>query len=119
MTAAIAAAAAAAGCAADTDERPATFDYIVATILRPSCATATCHDAMTKREGLDFSSVAAAAKSIDDDGLVPIGGGDPDNSQLYYDLTADGIDKRMPIDSPLPDADIELIRQWIVDGAVH
>jgi hypothetical protein len=42
---AILAAAAAAGCAAETDERPAEFAYIAKAILEPSCATAACHDA--------------------------------------------------------------------------
>lgn len=105
------------GCADSTDPRPATFDVIVTNVLRPGCATATCHSAMTKAEGLDFSTVAAAAESIDHEGLVPVGGGDPADSQLIYLLTTSG-EKRMPVDSPLPDADIELISNWIAAGAV-
>ena len=105
------------GCAA-VDDRPAKFDYIVAAILRPGCATANCHDAMTRRQGLDFSTVAAAGATVDNEGLVPIGGGDPADTQLIFLLTTDG-DKRMPLDGPLPDADIQLISAWIMDGAVH
>ena len=77
------------GCA-DVDDRPAKFDYIVAAILRPGCATANCHDAMTRRQGLDFSTVAAAGATVDNEGLVPIGGGDPADTQLIFRLTTDG-----------------------------
>ena len=104
------------GCANSTDERPAEFPVIVTQILRPSCATAACHDAMSAVQRLDFSTVAAAAASIDRRGLV--GDPDPDQTQLINVLTTSG-DKRMPADGPLADADIDLIRTWIIDGAVH
>jgi len=106
------------GCAADVDERPAEFDYIVTTILRPGCATATCHSAMTRREGLDFSTVAAAADAIDRKGLVETGVTNPDDTRLMYILTTSGED-RMPVDGPLPDADLDLIGRWIMAGAVR
>lgn len=112
----LAAALAAPGCAADTDERPAEFPYIVEAILRPSCATATCHSAMTRREGLDFSSVEAAQQTFDDEFLVVPG--DPGDGQLINVLTTSG-EERMPVDSPLPDADIALIQAWIANGAVR
>lgn len=105
------------GCAASTDERPAEFDYIVTTILRPGCATATCHSAMTNREGYDFSTVEAAAETFDRTGLAPPGFA-ADDTKLIRVLTTSG-EERMPIDGPLPDADLELIRTWIADGAVR
>lgn len=106
-----------AGCP-EADTRPAEFPYLVATILRPGCATATCHDAATKRVGYDFSTVEAAGEAVDFD-LVPIGGSDePDTTTLIRILTDSG-DDRMPIDAPLPDADIALLRTWIAEGAVH
>lgn len=108
------------GCAASTDERPAEFSVIVTQILRPTCATAACHDAMSASRRLDFSTVAASAASIDRRGLVPIGGTPtPDDTQLVYLLTTTRGENRMPVDAPLPDADIELIRTWIIDGAVR
>jgi hypothetical protein len=109
----------AAGCAAETDERPAEFPYIVEAILRPSCATATCHDAMTRREEIDFSTVEAASRSIDERGLVAAGR--PEDSPLYFLITASAseTEKRMPVDSPLPQADIDLIGAWIAAGAVR
>lgn len=114
----LAVALAAAGCAADTDERPADFPYIASAILRPGCGTATCHSAMTNREELDFSTVESSARAMDE-GLVPIGGtSDPYDTELMHVLTTSGED-RMPIDSPLPQADLDLIATWIMNGAVR
>lgn len=107
------------GCAASTDERPADFNTVVTQILRPGCATASCHDAATRAERLDFSTVAESAASLDRRGLVPLGGTDtPDDTQLLNILTTSG-ERRMPVDGALPDADLDLIRTWIIDGAVH
>ena len=108
-----------AGCAGTTDERTPDFSTVVTQILRPGCATAACHDAMSAVARLDFSTVATSSASIDRRSLVPIGGtDDPDGTELINVLTTSG-DKRMPVDGPLADADLELIRTWIVDGAVH
>lgn len=110
----------ASGCA-DT-EPPPTFEYIVTAVLAPSCASASCHNSMTMREDLAFDTVEATRASFDRKGLVPVGGTDePDNTQLVGVLIVEAGDEfipRMPIDSPMPDADINLIRRWIIDGAV-
>lgn len=108
---------AAAACAAETDERPAEFAYIVPAILAPSCATATCHSARTQREGLDFSSVDAARATFMNEGLV-VNVDEPPNNQIITILRDSG-EKRMPIDSPLPEADIALIEAWIAAGAQY
>jgi len=120
---AAAATAAAAGCAAETDERPAEFAYIAKAILEPSCATATCHDASTQREGLDFSSVEASTESLRSANFVT-NFDDPPNNRIIYTLRGvDGQGERfepfMPVDGPLPDADIELIQAWIAAGAQY
>lgn len=112
---AIALALAVSACAAETDERPAEFAYIVKAILAPSCATATCHSARTQREGVDLSSVAAAQDAFDSRPLAPQSG-DPNDSELLFLLRTSG-EKRMPVDGPLPDADIALIEEWIIAGA--
>ena len=111
----VALALAASACAAETDERPAEFAYIVKAILAPSCATATCHSARTQREGVDLSSVAAAQDTFDSRPLAPQTG-EPNDSELLFILRTSG-ESRMPVDGPLPDADIALIEQWIIAGA--
>lgn len=112
-------------CAESTDERPATFEYIVNAVLAPSCATALCHNSMTRREGYAFDTVEEARTSMGKPpGLVPVGGTLPEEVEfttLVRVLTVESDDEfnpRMPIDSPMPDADIELIKRWIGEGAV-
>ena len=43
------------GCGSDTDDRPAKWSFISATIIEPSCATANCHSALTQRANVDLS----------------------------------------------------------------
>jgi hypothetical protein len=98
------------------DDRPARWSYISAAIIEPSCATASCHSAFTatgglRLEGAEESHVILVGYS--GNYVVP---GDPGRSKLMYLLR--GQDTwRMPPDQPLPDADIELIERWILDGA--
>lgn len=106
-----------AGCAESTDERPAEFGYIVTTILAPSCGTATCHNSMTRREGYAFDTIEEARETFRVNPLVTVID-EPDANQLIF-ITTREPDKRMPLDSPLPDADIELMREWIRQGAVR
>jgi hypothetical protein len=100
-------------CGASVDDRPATWSYVHAAILQPSCATVGCHSDTSQMAGLSFEQAESsrnlllAARHV-----VP---GDP-NSPLVYQL--EGIERRrMPPDVPLPAADIDLIRAWISAGA--
>ena len=104
-------------CAAETDERPAEFAYIAKAILEPSCATAVCHSAQTAAEGLDFSSVAAARATFQDNAFVTVPD-EPANNRIIFILRTSG-EERMPVDSPMPDADVALIEAWIAAGAVY
>jgi hypothetical protein len=106
-----------AACAEDTDTRPAEFDYIAKTILEPSCATATCHNAQTARVGLDFSSVEASRVTFMDNAFVTVPD-EPRSNRIIFILTTDG-EERMPLDGPLPDADVALIERWIASGAQY
>lgn len=103
-------------CAADEDTRPAEFAYIAKTIFEPNCATAACHSAATAAEGLDFSSVEASRATFMRKGLVTVPD-DPPANELIHVLTTSG-ELRMPVDGPLPDADLALIERWIINGAV-
>jgi hypothetical protein len=105
---------AAAGCGVETDDRPASFTYIREAILVPSCATAACHSAQNQRAGRSFDDEGAYDELLNA-GVVP---GDASASPLIFDVLAgDDPEKRMPLDSPLPDADIGLISRWIDMGA--
>ena len=91
--------AALAACAAD-DDRPATWRYIHAAIIVPSCSTAACHSEMSRSGGMDFMAddACVAVKSRLTGALL---------RGLFRDLP------RMPPDQPLPEADIELIERWL------
>ena len=107
------------GCST-TDDRPAQWSLISTTIIQPRCGTAGCHSELAKTKGVVLDSRDAGYRSLvtaPPDGygeyVVPT---DPDRSALMFLLR--GIEvKRMPPDGPLPSADIDLIEQWIADGA--
>jgi hypothetical protein len=104
------------GCGVEQDDRPLDLQYIVTTILAPSCGTAACHSSRIKVAGVAFDTLAATREAFDSDALVIEG--EPEASGLYFLLVgATEPDERMPKDAPLPDADIELIRRWIAEGA--
>ncbi|HET7501932.1 MAG TPA: hypothetical protein VFK02_13035 [Kofleriaceae bacterium] len=115
-------------CGSATDDRPATLPYITQTILAPSCAEAQCHSAFKRQVGDQFDTVEATRLSIVANGLVafPDDTLDPQASLLITTLTvgttsildpSSSTKIRMPYDAPMPDADIELIKAWIADGA--
>ena len=111
---------AAGACGVTDDDRPRTLEYITQTILAPTCAAAQCHSAFKREVGDQFDTVEATRQSMVVNGLVTPG--DP-NSFLIQSLTI-GVRSmfgsnmvRMPFDAPMPDADVALIRAWIVEGA--
>ena len=104
-----------AGCGQSADDRPATWSYISTTIVQPNCATANCHATITQRWNIDLSTMGRGYDSLVGQGYaIP---GDP-NSPLLPVLRATGNTyRRMPPDFALPNADIDLIQRWILDGA--
>ena len=108
----------------ETDERPATWSYISATIIQPSCGTARCHSANSAVFGLQLDTIEGGYTQLV--GVAPGEGvpqgqnlvvpGNPDASKLMWMLR--GIEsQRMPPDEALPEGDIALIERWILDGA--
>ena len=117
-TLAIAVAAALAACGTATDDRPTTLENITSSVLAPNCANAQCHSAFRQIRGYAFDSVEHAKTTIEMNGLVAPS--DPDASLLFLVLVSpggDGNTPRMPYDQPLADADVQLIRRWIAEGA--
>jgi hypothetical protein len=106
-----------AGCGQSADDRPATWSYISTTIVQPNCATANCHATITQRANIDLSTMQRGYDSL----VLPVGmgyarSGNP-NSPLLQVLRAIDYTRRMPPDFALPNADIDLIERWILDGA--
>jgi hypothetical protein len=104
----------AAGCGGSTDDRPAKWSFISATIMEPSCATVNCHSQVTQRAGVDLHARNVGYYTlINGFYVVPH---DVTSSSLVYLMNASG-SLRMPPDNPLPADDILLIQKWIEDGA--
>ncbi len=107
----------ASACGSEEDDRPARWSYISQAIIRPSCATASCHSTTTATGGLQLEEPHGSHVI-----LVGYGGGNyvvpgsPTESKLVHMLRGNEV-WRMPPDQPLPEADIQLIERWILEGA--
>jgi hypothetical protein len=101
----------------DTDERPVSWSYISATIIQPNCATSRCHSKGANvlnltLDGLDAYDRIKPYATPGDSGI--------DGTTLMERLNGGFgsiVVQRMPVDEPLPAADIALIRAWILAGA--
>lgn len=116
----------AAGCA-EVEDRTASWSFVHAAIIAPNCTTSNCHSQLNATAGLQFDDREGAYTFIT--GLPCEPGGDsldgnhnlvfpgqPESSRLMYLLRAeDAI--LMPPDVPLPEAEIEIIERWILEGA--
>ena len=123
------------GCPASptpTATLPPTLDAIQASIFSPRCAIPGCHDATTHVENLDLSAgsaysqlvgVAPMTEVAQLKGLLRVDAGHPDNSFLLVKLegppllTSDEGERMPETGSPLSDAEIQLISDWIAQGA--
>jgi hypothetical protein len=115
-------------CGGEEDTRDPVWGYISPAIIQPNCATSSCHSKAAAVAGLDLSTVVNGYTSLVQLKLAPRGSaklepprpmvlpGNPDESRVMHMLRADGA-KRMPPDRPLAGADVELIEQWILNGA--
>src|SRR5580692_10624285 len=104
------------GCNGSSDDRPATWSFISATITEPSCATVNCHSAITHQGGVDLSA-REVGYLTQVKGDYAKDNGDASSSALVTLLNAVG-STRMPPDNPLSEADIQLIESWIGHGAL-
>jgi hypothetical protein len=121
------------------EDRPATWVYISAGIVQPACATSRCHVHSSAAAGLQLDTVEGgylalvgapppqnsvpplppatppATPPMSAHHVVP---GHPESSVLMFRLRGQGV-RKMPPDEPLPDADLELIERWILEGALY
>ena len=101
----------------------ATFSSIQTNVLTPTCSI--CHAGAGAPEGLrldvanSFALLVGVASS-QEPSLQRVDPGDPNNSYLIRKLEGTAATGgRMPLGgTPLPQADIDMIRQWITDGAL-
>lgn len=115
------------GC--DDSEEPTGADprlsMIQAEIFTPSCTQASCHDADGPESDLDLTEGASHGSLVGVSGqlssTVRVVPGDPDNSLLIQALEGTAPDpiRSMPIGLMLEQDQIDIVRQWIEDGAAN
>lgn len=104
-----------ASCTGDPADRPASWSYIHATIIAPSCATSSCHSDLARTAGVVLDDPDEAYDVlVERRFVIPGDPGSPLMSLLHGDERP-----RMPPDAPLPAADIDLVRGWIEAGAAR
>ena len=99
------------------------FSEIQSAVFTPTCATAGCHSGAGSPQGLNLSAASSygllvGVASGQMPGIMRVAEGDPDNSYLIQKLEGNA-GTQMPLNrTPLPQIDIDVIRQWITDGAI-
>ena len=94
-------------------------------IFEISCTASACHDADLPQAELDLSSLATSESDLIDVDSVQVDGmrvaaGDSANSYIMNKLLNQNIPApylQMPIGGTLCEAKVDVIRQWIDDGA--
>ena len=106
----------------------ATFDSIHQRVLLDNCATSGCHSTADAISNLALQDIDEAFDALLNqpctnqtaiiEGLERVASGDPERSFLFWKLTdAAGMGAEMPPTYSLTDEEIEVVRQWILDGA--
>ena len=110
----------------DPNRLEPTLSSIQANIFDLNCALSGCHAGPNPQQGQDLSAGQAHANIVDvrsreNANLFRVAPGDPDNSYLVWKIEGrpEISGDRMPRGrAPLPQEQIDVIRQWITDGAL-
>ena len=100
------------------------FSEIQAGVFTPDCATSGCHAGANAAAGLNLEeansyTMLVGIQSSQDAALQRVEAGDPDNSYLVQKLEGTAASgQQMAPGAPLPQSEIDVIRQWIMDGAL-
>jgi len=108
-------------CAKDKTPRPVEpcdptkvyFNRDIKPIIASNCAKSGCHDAITRADGVELSTYEGIMQQVK--------AGKADDSDLYEVITDSEEDDRMPPkpNTPLTATQINLIRNWINEGALN
>ncbi|MCH9695629.1 MAG: Ig-like domain-containing protein [Gammaproteobacteria bacterium] len=101
------------------------FSEIQANLIVPNCTTTGCHFGAGAPQGLrldDANSYGSlvGVSSLEVSSLLRVAPGDPDNSYLIQKLEGSAsVGAQMPLNAPpMAQSDIDVIRQWVSDGAI-
>jgi len=94
-------------------------------VFTPTCATSGCHAGAGAPQGLRLEAATSFGllvnvASTEDGTVLRVEPGNPDNSYLIHKLEGTAsFGGQMPLNgTPLAQATINVIRQWIIDGAI-
>jgi mono/diheme cytochrome c family protein len=87
------------------------FSNTILPLINSSCATTGCHDAISRRSGLNLTSYNQVM------GLVSPG--NASGSRLYSVITTTSGENKMPPNAPLTATQIASIQKWINQGALN
>jgi len=104
----------------------AEFGSIQKNVFTPNCATSGCHIGAAAPQGLRLDEahsfvLLVGIASTEVPGLLRVNPNNPDLSYLIQKLEGSAtVGDRMPLSGPpfLPQTTIDVIRQWIIDGAL-
>jgi hypothetical protein len=88
------------------------FDSQIMPLMVSSCAYSGCHDAASKRHGVDLSTYSKIISTAE------VVAGKPERSELYKVMIASGEDQ-MPPAGKLSNNAISLVYNWILQGALN
>jgi len=101
------------------------FSEIQANVFAPNCATSGCHLGAGAPQGLRLDDANSYGLLVDVassevSSTLRVAPGDPDNSYLVQKLEGTAsVGAQMPLNAPpVEQASIDVIRQWIADGAI-
>ena len=100
------------------------FSEIQANVFTPNCATAGCHAGGSPAGSLNLEAANSYAMivgiaSSQDAGLQLVNPNNPNTSYLIQKMEGTaGSGQVMPPSGALEQADIDVVRQWITDGAI-
>jgi hypothetical protein len=91
----------------------ACFTRDILPVIVSRCATTGCHDAISHKEGYNYTTYANIRNSVS--------AGNPSNSRLYKVITLSSGESKMPPSSKpqLTAAEIDSIGKWITYGALN
>ncbi len=101
-----------------------TFSEVQANVFTPTCATSGCHSGGSPSAGLNLEAANSYAMivgvaSSQDSGLQLVNPNNPNQSYLIQKMEGTAASGQvMPPSGSIEQADIDVIRQWITDGAV-
>ena len=102
----------------------ANYSAIQANVFTPNCATTGCHFGAGAPQGLRLDAASSYALlvgiSATQSSALRVAPGDPNSSYLIQKLEGTAsTGQQMPLNAPaLPQTTINVIRQWISDGAI-